>query len=109
MLAGGETAAYMYRRSVYRVQAEFLHTGNGADDVQYRVQRSDFVEMQIFHSTVVDVRFDLGQLAENGNDGLLDVHIKMADADDPFDIGKVPFRLRFQHLDSHQYPGKTFT
>ncbi len=66
-----DAAADVERRGHDPIDTEPLHAVHGADDVDDRVERADFVQMDAFERHVVDRRLRLGQPPEQPDCAIL--------------------------------------
>ena len=74
-------AAQLQRREEHRADAEPLEARDRADDVRDRVERADFVEVDLLDRHVMDRRFGLAEPREDGDRALLHA-LRQARAED---------------------------
>ena len=93
MRAAHRAAAEVQRRGDDPIGAEPLEREDAADDVDDRVERADFVQVDVVDRHLVDVRFDRREPAEQRDRAIARRRRQRRAGDQPLDLGDVPVRM----------------
>ncbi len=99
MLRAREAVAHRQRRDQHAVDAELLEAPRSADNINDRIDRADFVEVNVIGRRVVNLRLGLREHFEDCDRALADRRGQRRRVDQRANLAEVTLGLRLRHGD----------